>query len=145
MGQSSDPRGGYETFEHTADVGLRVWATDMRGLLEHAAAGVIGVMFEPGRVRVADELQVAALGNDAEELLVAWLEEVLFAFEGRRFAPAAARVDRLEAGRAQGVLLGEPYDPARHEVRQAVKAVTYHALKVERTARGLEVRIVLDV
>ena len=40
---------------------------------------------------------------------------------------------------------GEPLDPARHRLQVDVKAVTLHRLRVERTERGWEAFVVLDV
>ena len=40
---------------------------------------------------------------------------------------------------------GEPLDPRRHRLQADVKAVTLHRLRVERTARGWEATVVLDI
>jgi SHS2 domain-containing protein len=40
---------------------------------------------------------------------------------------------------------GEPLDPARHRLLADVKAVTLHRLRVERTVRGWEASVVLDI
>ena len=139
------PDAGSEQFEHTADLGLRVWAPTMTGLLEQAAAGLAALMFDPATVRPVQTVPVAAEGDEPEDVLVAWLEEVLFACEAGGLAPAGARVTSLEHGRMAGEVCGEPYDPARHERRNCIKAVTYHDLQIARTDGRYEVRIVFDV
>mgnify|MGYP006307019533 CR=1 FL=1 len=136
---------GYETFEHTADVGLRVRARDMKELLELASEGMADLMLEQGGVEAGEERAISVEAGDREELLVDWLSEVLYAFEGERFAPVRAEVQTLEGNRAEGVLRGEPYDENRHEVLLNIKAVTYHDLKIEETNEGLEVRVVFDI
>ena len=40
---------------------------------------------------------------------------------------------------------GEPYDPERHPVKIAIKAVTYHQLAVEQTASGWRARVIFDI
>jgi SHS2 domain-containing protein len=47
--------------------------------------------------------------------------------------------------RYRAVASGEPIDPDRHDFHDLVKAATYHGLAVERTAEGLEARVILDV
>jgi SHS2 domain-containing protein len=136
---------GYETFEHTADVGIAVHAPDLEELFRQAAEGMIQLMLATNGVRERRSHPIRAEGEQTDELLVAWLEEVLFAFEADGFAPATVRVTRLENGVVEGELSGEPYDADRHEVRQAIKAVTYHALKIEEAGEGCRVRIVFDV
>ncbi len=138
---------GYETFEHTADVGIEVRGRDLRDLLEQAAAGLIALLVDPATVDPADTrgIEAEAEAQEPEELLVAWLSEILYAFDAEGFAPAAARVESLEEGRVAGGLSGEKLDPERHEVRQPVKAVTYHDLNIREVGDHLEVRIVFDV
>ncbi len=136
---------GFESFEHTADVGLRVWAPCMRELFMQAARGFIDMLFAPGDINAARELRVKADGAEPEELLVSWLEEILFAFDARGFAPAGVEINEFGDGCVVGVLRGETFDPERHEVRQPVKAVTYHDLDIRQTESGYEARIVFDV
>ena len=136
---------GFEAFEHTADVGLRVWGPELSDLFEQAGAGFIDLMIDPQSVRCRERRRIEIEGAEPEELLVAWLEEILFALDADGFAPKSADVECIEPGRLRGTLCGEPFDPARHEVRQAVKAVTYSDLRVRKTERGYEVSIVFDV
>ena len=145
MKGGEDARGGCESFEHTADVGLRVWAPSPEELFERAALGLIELMLDPACVRAERTVPVEVEGHDAEDLLVAWLQELLYRFEAERFAPARAEVDALARGALKGRLVGETFDPARHRVRQHVKAVTYHDLAIVRRAGLWEVRVVLDV
>ncbi|MFW6188961.1 MAG: archease [Planctomycetota bacterium] len=137
--------GGYEEIEHTADIGLRVWAEDLPGVFERAAEGFIGLLLDPETVEPERTVQISADGADAEELLVGWLEDILFAFDARRFAPAGAEVTSFSETEMTGRLAGQGFDPDRHETRNAIKAVTYHDLKIEKSDRGYEVRIFFDV
>ena len=65
---------GYEVVEHTADLAMRVFAPDLRGLIEQAARGMIDLMLgeipPPRR-----EVEVVGEGASAEELLVDCLRE----------------------------------------------------------------------
>jgi SHS2 domain-containing protein len=141
----SERSAGYEAFEHTADVGLRVWAETLAGLFEQAAAGFINLMLDPRSVERRRSVPVSLEAEEPEELLVAWLEEILFCLEARGLAPAEARVSSLSGNALRGELVGEDFDPKRHAVRQVVKAVTYHNLEVRRVGDGYEVRVIFDV
>ena len=69
---------GHREVEHTADWGLEVWAPDLAALMEEAARG----MFELMGIEVSEEsrchrqLEIGA--DDREQLLVSFLEELLF-------------------------------------------------------------------
>lgn len=135
---------GYELLEHTADVGLRVWAPDLPGLFAEAALGLMGVMGagngEPTR---REHLELDA--PDVEALLVDWLAELLFLFDARGFVFEGARVS-LDEGPWRLRADADGSDGERFvQHGPAVKAVTYHGLEVRRTDSGAEARIYLDV
>ena len=142
---SCNGRSGYETFDHTADVGLAVRGTDLPDLFVQAVIGLAATMFGAASVAPRQARPVRVEGEGDEALLVAWLEEVLFAFEVDGFLTAAVRLDALADGAATGALLGELYDPDRHELGAHVKAVTWHDLAIRRLANHYEVRVVFDV
>ncbi len=138
-------RAGYEAFEHTADVGLKVRGRTMEELFEQAAAGFIDLMFETKAVRPARSVDVSARGEESEDLLVAWLQEILFAFEVEGFVAVCAEVESLAEQEVTGKLWGDDFDAAHHEVRLVVKAVTYHNLEIKRAGDGYEVSVVFDI
>ena len=86
-------------------------------------------------------------GVSLEDLLVRWLQEILFRQDTRGWRFGAARVTRLDRKRMRlrGVATGEPYDPARHGRGREIKAVTYHHLAIRRRAGRYVTRLVLDV
>jgi len=143
--------GTFETFDHTADVGLEVRGESLEDLLETAARGVFSIMLDDGPREVAVEADVAAapdpsLGDDAAELVVCWLQELLYRFEMEHLVPL--EFDFAEAGPARvraRVGFGR-FDPKRHRAGTEVKAVTYHELAVREGADGTwSARMILDV
>jgi SHS2 domain-containing protein len=135
----------YETFEHTADLGLRVRAADLDTLFAEAAACLFSAIVEdPATVRPLQRIDVTIDGTDREYLLFDWLRELLY-----RFDPGHLVLSRFEAhfreGGLRGSAWGEPLDPARHALAHEVKAITYHGLKVERTADGWLAEVIVDI
>ena len=88
---------------------------------------------------------ICATGAGPEELLVGWLNEILFAFDAQGLAPTRAVVDSVTDEEVCGRLFGQDFDPLHHDVRNVVKAVTFHDLSVKRMGDLLEVTIVFDV
>lgn len=144
----AEPEGSQPT-GHTADVALRVWARDREGLFRQASLGLLRLLTDPDTVRPAESTDVTLEGLDLEELMVCWLNEILYLHDvGRR---RWARVERLRieeapAGfRLTAALVGEAYDPERHPSGVGVKAATYHDLRIDpRAADGYDLLIVLD-
>ena len=135
----------YEIFEHTADLGLRIRADDLRGLFAEAARGLFSVMVTNfDDVRPVDEVTFEVKGTEREELLRDWLAELLYAFHGRHLLLAQFDVRLDEAG-LTATARGEPFDPGRHEIDAELKAVTYHGLKVEQHPDGWLAEVIVDV
>jgi SHS2 domain-containing protein len=143
--------GTFETFNHTADIGLEVRGESLADLLETAARGVFSIMLDDGPREVSIEADVAAvpdpsLGDDAAELLVCWLQELLYRFETERLVPLRFEfAEAAPSGVRARVGFGR-FDPKRHRAGTEVKAVTYHELAVREEPDGAwSARFILDV
>ncbi len=135
----------WETFEHEADVGLIVRGRDGAELFANAGLALFDLVCELERVEERDRYPLAGDADNVEALLVAWLNELVYLFEGegvvcRRFAFPSWGETRFRAE-----AFGEPADPERHGARDLVKAATYHGLSVARLPDGYEARVILDV
>ena len=140
-----DTRCGWREVDHTADACLEVWGPDLASFLQAAARGFIELMVDPATVQRRRSRRMEVDEPDAETLVVSWLEEILFALEVHRLAPASVEVERADEWSAEGMLHGEPLDEEAHEIRTVVKAVTYHGLEVVREDGLLQARIIVDI
>jgi SHS2 domain-containing protein len=135
----------YETFEHTADLGLRVRAPDLDTLFAEAAACLFSAVVEDlATVRPLQRIDLKIDGADREYLLFDWLRELLYRFDSQRLLFGRFEVRVQQAG-LEGSAWGEPFDPARHALAHEVKAITYHGLKVERMADGWLAEVIVDI
>ena len=132
----------FEELDHTADVGIRAYGATVEELFENAAAGLFSLIVELETVKPRGEVEVKVTAEDLETLMVNWLQELLFLHETQHlvfceFDVASKTLDLT--GRARG----EAIDKRRHELKLAVKAVTYHRLKVD-PAKGVA-EIIFDI
>jgi SHS2 domain-containing protein len=130
----------FEEIEHTADRAFRVRGRDLGDLLMNAAYAMNALERIPSAGETSTrDLEVK--GIDPESLLVNWLNEILF-LEQR---------DQVVCEKFQICELNGFHLRARVETRKcmdsrsAIKAVTFHNLKISKTAAGLETEIVVDV
>jgi SHS2 domain-containing protein len=138
------PDRGYETLEHTADVGLRAWGPDLAAVFEQAAMALIAIMGQASGPATRHE-DVTLEAPDGVALLVEWLSEVVFLFEARTFVPLRIDADvEAEPWRVRAAIDG--CDAESFEQNgPAVKAVTYHEAELARSSSGYEARVYLDV
>ena len=137
--------GHCETFEHTADVGLRARADTPAELMAALAEGLAEVICPRAQVQAEQTRSLEVHAEDREALAVDFLWDVMSLIQFDHFVVAAVRVDHADDTSMRAVLSGQPYDPARHELAAEVKAVTYHGLKVVREADGWMAEVILDL
>ena len=131
---------GFEEISHTADWSVRVWAPDLPTLFKEAARAMNSLSGAVIRTdgRVSRSLEVE--GPDLESLLVAFLSELVYYQEQENLT-----FDEFDL-RVAGQWLKVAMEGAQIEsVDKAIKAVTYHNLKIERSTEGFETTIVFDV
>lgn len=136
---------GFEILEHTADVGFRAWAPDLRALFEASARAMFAISASLEAVRPAETREIAIDGEDYESLLVNWLSELVSLFDAGLFAPHSYEVLEISPMRFVCRCTGEPRDPARHPWKLIVKAVTYHQLEVAQRDGRWEATVFLDI
>ncbi|MFO0877317.1 MAG: archease [Gemmataceae bacterium] len=135
----------FETFDHTADLGLRIRAADLPTLFAEAGRALLSILVEqPDAVAERARLDLRLPPDDLEYLLFDWLKALLYHFETERmlFARFAVRLD--DTG-LHARAWGEPLDPARHEPAHEVKAITYHDLVVQQTPEGWLAEVIVDI
>ena len=135
----------YELFEHTADLGLRATAADLDALFAEMAACLFTAIVEDFTlVRPVLDVAIEVVGTDRELLLFDWLKELLHRCEDEQVLYCRFEVKVRDDG-LSATAWGEPFDPDRHALGHEVKAITYHGLKVQKTADGWLAEVIVDI
>jgi len=137
--------GHWETFEHTADVGLAGRGDTLGELLEALGEGLAELLCRRASVRPAERHTLTVEADDVESITVDFLARLLTWTQVERFCVHAVRVTSASPTRVEAVITGEPTDPARHELGDEVKAVTYHMLEVRHDGNVWHGRVLLDL
>jgi SHS2 domain-containing protein len=88
---------------------------------------------------------VQADGADLEELLIAYLGELLYLHHGEGMLLRRVEIRDGPSDRVEAVAFGEFFDPARHRIEREIKAVTYHGVLVEEEGGTWRCRVILDI
>ncbi len=135
----------FEIFEHTADIGIRVRAGTLEELLADAAQGLFSIIVaNPEAVRPLQEMTFSVAGEPHDDLLLDWLDELLYTFDTKRLLFREFEM-RCSPEGLTATARGEPVDRTRHELHMEVKAITYHGLKVERDGDGWLAEVIVDI
>ena len=136
---------GYRILEHPSDVGIEAFGKTLQEAFENAARGLLSIIVDPTSVQPSEQRFVVLKGSDPGSLLVRWLSEIIYLYDGEGFLASDVSIQKLTARELEATLDGEKVDEAKHKFRTDVKAVTYHQLKVEETLNEAVVRVFLDI
>lgn len=133
---------GFEEVEHTADKALRVFGADLTELFLSAAEGLTHLMAaDVADISTKIEKSIELEAIDAESLLVEWLSELAYWAESEMLVFKNFRIQKATAT----YLKAKVWGGKTSMLDKQIKAVTYHNLKIKKTAEGLEATIVFDV
>ncbi len=135
----------YKTFDHTADLGLTVTGQSAEELYANAAVAVFDMITDLGRVKPRETRRIAVEGDSPEDLLINFLREILYLYNGERWLLREIRVTIIGDRGIDAEVFGEPLDLQKHEICKEIKAVTYHQASVRKLPGGWEARVIFDV
>lgn len=167
------PDKSYEIIDHTADIGIRIRGKTLQELFINAAEGVVNLIagvaspstslppqqrrragrtcFRMRRLarpkgrysKVATPCPVNLNAVDREQLLVKWLQEILYLFEVKKAIPAGFKILKLSEKTLAAEVVFVPFDPKK--LKYQIKAVTYHKLSVREAPDGWTAEIIFDI
>jgi SHS2 domain-containing protein len=135
----------FEILEHPADVGFRAFSESLPGLFAQSALAMLSIAGDPEAAQVLEEYVIRVESGDRESLMVDWLNEVLYWFDGKRIAFHGFEVIGFDDTTIHAKGFGEPRVRECHRSHLIVKAVTYHQLKIEQSGGLWIAEVFLDV
>ena len=137
----------YRFVEHTADAKFQAFGSSLEEAFGNAALALSSLMWEWEKIDTASKQKIAVLARDQFQLLLVFLEEILFLFETKNFMVGGVKdlcISRSESGYSlTGWFAGENITD-KHRISGDVKAVTYNEMKIEKNDRFV-VQVVVDV
>jgi len=135
----------YEQIPHTADIAIKAYGKDLKELFFNAAYGMFDIIADLSNLNKSVSIDVNLEAPCREELLVSWLDELLYNFYTKGIIffefDIVDLADTRIMAHAHGRLVGEN----RNRLKTEIKAATYHDLKIEEGEDGYTVQIVFDV
>ncbi len=138
----SGPR--FRLLPHTADLMVEARGADLPALFRSCVLALFSLLVDRRTVREVEVRSAGVAGDTAEEQLFLLLREALLLFAAHRFLVRKAHVT-INGRQVTLTVRGEQLDASRHCVSREIKAVTAHALAVDRSPGGFLARFVVDV
>ena len=131
---------GHETLDHTADMGIRGWGGSLEAALEETAASMFELMADIRGLVPRVDVTIACTGKDEEELLVEFLNTLIYKADIEELILCDTVIERLEKNAQEWSLeaaaRGVPRKEITEKLLMEVKAATYCGISVAETEEG---------
>jgi SHS2 domain-containing protein len=135
----------YEVIDHTADLGIHVFGADAKDLFANAAFALFDLIADIDALKGLNEHEVHITGDDWPDTMVNWLRELLYLWTCKEMLVKITDISYLTEHELTATVKFDPYDPDRHEIKNEIKAVTYHQIQVEKGPLSWKSKIIFDV
>ena len=135
----------YRQFDHTSDLGIEVFGSDIKSLFINAALSLTDLITDLKHIGRNENCIIEINGEDSVLLLREFLAELLYLFQVESFIGSEIKIIEMNTTFLKAELTGEKVNPKRHGIRREIKSVTYHQLGIKQTDSGYKARIVLDI
>jgi SHS2 domain-containing protein len=135
----------YRKIDHTADLGLDVHAPSLPQLLELSACAMFDQIVNRATLGRTRQALVTIQGHDWPDLMINWLRELLYLWNGHGFLLKSAAILTLSPFTLKARLHLVLFDSQEHSIHREIKAVTYHQANIVRTPENWSARFFFDV
>ena len=138
----------YTLLDHTADLGIQVQASNLEELFRNAGIVLMDLLLISKkciRNKSPEQITLTVNGIDIEDLMVRWLGEILYIFEAEQRVLISINIENLNDKELKAQLTTIPFEKGYHEIKNEIKAITYHQIKVAPEGKAWEARVIFDL
>ncbi len=135
----------FRFIEHTADIGVEIYGKDLKELFENGARAFFDIITDIARVRPLNIESIEIKADDLKDLLIGWIDEFIFLFDTKHLLFSHYKIEKINEHSLIAIVKGEPLNLSRHEIRNVIKAVTYHHLEIQNRNGIWMARIIFDI
>jgi len=136
---------GVRFLDHPSDIGIEARGASCAEAFSRAAAAFVSLLLDPAGIDATEQRSIMLRATDVEQLLVRWLSEILYLYDGCGYISKEFRISVCTPTHLEATISGGPHQPDHHTGRMDIKAVTYHQIAVWRDADGWGLRVYLDI
>ena len=139
----------FEILEHTADIGMVAYGKNKREIFVNTAKGMFNIIVGDNSNLINNNFscKVTLKAEGLEDLLVAWLNELLYIAETRLVILNKFQIKELSNFQIKAEVEGIKINPPSVKIEKEIKATTYHCLEIKKDEEsGLwRAQVIFDV
>lgn len=131
---------GFEVVSHTADLAVKAWGANLPELFQSMLDGYRFLLAHDVGIAKNQVQEIKISADDAESLLVRFLNRLVYLFDTEAFFPVKANLE-FDGFNLTAAVSGITFTgTAKH----CIKAATYHGLSIVRVDSLLVATIIFD-
>lgn len=135
----------YRLLNHTADLGMCINGVSLKKLFENAGKALLEQQVNIKEGSGGRILPVSLSAADHADLMVKWLSEILYIFNGENLVVEDVIVKSVYKNHINGNLTVTPFTTEKHDLIREIKAVTYHQIEVKKKKNLWVARVIFDL
>ena len=135
----------YRILTRSSDLAIKVFGKTQAELFANSAFALFDLMTDVEKVEVRDHLTLEVEGTDRDDLMVNWMRELLYLFQGSGYLLKQFQVHEARDTYVRGEVSGEKYDPDRHEVQREFRSVVYDQSRMEKTGDQWTAQVIFEL
>jgi SHS2 domain-containing protein len=97
------------------------------------------------KIDLKERLPLEVEGIDRDDLLVNWMRELLYLYQGSGYLLKEFHVREVRDTLVKAEVRGEKIDPDRHEIKTEIAAVAYHQSRMQKTGDQWTAQLIFEV
>jgi SHS2 domain-containing protein len=138
----------YKFLPHTADAKFQAYGKTMEEAFSNAALAMFSVMTNTEKISPLSEEEINVEGKDMKAVLYAFLEELLFLLDTKKFLLNSIKdivfIKEGELTKLHAKVTGD-IDLQQYDIHGEVKAVTYNEMEITEEDGKVMVQVVVDL
>jgi SHS2 domain-containing protein len=135
----------FSLLDHTADIGILVHGMHLKDLFKNAGEALLQIMLKGNFQKQGLSQDLSITGSDLADLMVRWLSEILYLFQGEGRIVNAIHIQEIGPFHLTAQIQTLAFDPRLYEILYEIKAVTYHQIEVVQKDKQWHAKIIFDV
>jgi SHS2 domain-containing protein len=140
-----DEQKRYRILNRSSDLLIRVFGKTQVELFANSGFALFDLMTDIEKVQVGDRLTLEVEGVDRDDLMVNWMRELLYLYQGSGYLLKEFKVREARDNYVQAEVSGEKFDPDRHEIQREIRSVAYDQSRMEKTGDQWTAQVLFEI
>jgi SHS2 domain-containing protein len=134
----------YRLTTRQSELAVKVVGNSQAELFANSAFALFDVMTDVEKIEIKEQLPLEVEGMDRDDLLVNWMRELLYLYQGSGYMLKEFRIQDVKDTVVKAQVCGEKIDPDRHEIRKEIGAVAYNQGRIHKTGNQWTAQLIFE-